>query len=138
MKSENPQASADLTMEEKAAKFDELMASYKQVEELETRKPRAPARKAGLHLGETQLKKVIRDIGQISFAAASARRLAFDALDHEGVEWYLTAIENIAMAQARRCDVVLSYLGDDGIGHFSDEFERAPRKKSVRSTATES
>ena len=123
-----------LSLQQKAARFDQLMEklSQERAEGAERRKTERKVERDRHRLTRADMKRAIDAITDIHFAAVSTHRLSRYAVDApEDSEWFLVAIENSAKVIAMKSDLVASILGPkySVIGNFADEF-RAPGGES--------
>lgn len=117
-----------LTVEQKAAKFDELIALYDTAQAAEAEaKQRRRERNAkteerkrnGITLRGERLRQAENLLSEVSLSGIAIAKLVQAAEgESTGAGAYLTAVEDAARLICGRIDVVLNLLGNPGVGFF--------------------
>jgi hypothetical protein len=115
-----PAQNPPLTMEQKAAKYDELMASYTSAVKAGEPTKRKPE---GLRLPEREAQKLGFAINRLASKFAAIHRIAWhmEDLDRHERNAAATAVDAMSELGAMEADAITRSLGQMEAGFFADE-----------------
>lgn len=81
-------------------------------------------------LNEDDVAIVTSLLNDLNLTAVAMHRLAHDGIDSGQEEWYMHAIEQMAMVSARKIDMVDALIsGHSSFGNFVEEFDLMEMRK---------
>jgi hypothetical protein len=116
-----PAQNPPLTLEQKAAKFDELMASYD--EAVKSRKAPTKRKPENLKLSEGEARKLGFAINDLASKFAAIHRVAWhmEDLDRDERNAAATAVDAMSQLGAMEADAISRSIGQTEMGFFGDE-----------------